>query len=270
MVTRPQWLKATLQEYVHDVIDNDPRTDEYAYLGCDKKEVYNAINFGQANFDQKFGTLDGIDKALLYARYNQPGHLDELSHAFSTLLDGQPLGRTHVFDIGCGPFTAGLAYAEVAGTQRSFTYYGVDLYDSMLTLAARLAEGARKHKGLHPQTKCTFHKDLADVQFSPYASNDIKIFITSYLLASKTLDVEKLVTSIADTSRRCSRGPAFLLYTNSAHPLARQNFPDFKAHLAAHGFHLVDTDREEMFDATRKPRKIHYALFQNTKDLYQG
>ena len=41
-----------------------------------------AINWGQADFDEPTGALSAEDRVLLYSYLNQLGHLEELSEAF--------------------------------------------------------------------------------------------------------------------------------------------------------------------------------------------
>lgn len=256
------WREQTLRQEVYERIQNDKRTTPDTFLGWNKSTIFKeVIKFGQADFDAPLGHLNGADKALLYAMYNQSGHLRELDEAFGQLLaDQQKLSSPFVFDIGCGPFTAGLSLAIALGNQQIFRYYGIDLYASMRDLGAKIACTAKTHNGLHPLTECTFHQTLDEIEYPPAARNNAKIFIASYLLASDTLIVEPMVKSIAAIADGFSRGPSLLLYTNTSNPLAGQKYPELKKCLEDAGFQCTADDNTTL-EHRNKPRDLHYALF---------
>jgi SAM-dependent methyltransferase len=197
---------------------------------------------------------------MLYAFLLQKGHVGELTHAFGKLLDDphQLQGAT-VIDIGCGPYTAGLALANVAGNGVIFRYFGVDTSQSMCALGAELAEAAKEAGGLNPQTSVDFTSSVEKLDFGPRRAG-WSIVILSYLLASKSIDVELLVRQIVDACNRIGFGPVALLYTNAARPEARASFPEFRDRLIDSGF-IMRIEKLETLTDGDKPRKIHYALF---------
>ena len=116
-MSAPKWLQDLVDVHVDQKIRNDTRTTPTTFLGWPRDRVFGeVIEGGQADFDAATGALSGPDKALLYAKYNQPRHLDELRYAFGLLLgEHKNISRPTVIDIGCGPFTAGLAFAAALG-----------------------------------------------------------------------------------------------------------------------------------------------------------
>ena len=76
---------------------------------------------------------------LLYAYLNQLGHLEELIAAFRQLLACSKPKNPIVVDIGCGPFTGGLALIATLGDDSCFDYIGVDSAESMRRLGKRFA-----------------------------------------------------------------------------------------------------------------------------------
>jgi hypothetical protein len=92
---------------------NDPREtrEPNTRLGIPTSWIFRqAIGGGQASFDEPLGELSAKDRVLLYAFFNQKSHVNELVHAFEKLLTTpRDLYRATVIDIGCGPFTSGLA-----------------------------------------------------------------------------------------------------------------------------------------------------------------
>lgn len=256
------WLQRLLDIQIKQRVIDDPRTCAKTFLGWPRGTVFQeVIAGGQANFDEPVGHLSGGDRALLYAKYNQERHLDELSHAFSQLFrSGKSYGDPLVIDLGCGPFTAGLSLAQTLGNKDVFHYYGVDHYQSMRSLGLELADAAKAEDALHQRTTYHFLQELDGVDFGPIRGS-ITLFIASYLLASPTLDIAALVRSITDAHTRASLGPAVVFYTNSSRPEARAKFPEFKARLIDAGFELQVDNVERFSDTDKKHLDIHYALF---------
>ena len=132
MVHLEDWYLKLRQERVLDVVDQDSRSLAVpgSMLGWPFEWARTVgIGSGQANFDEGVENLAPCDRARLYAYINQSGHVEELVLAFRALL-GKSLALEGgaVIDMGCGPFTAGLALANVVGAGQSFDYFGVDLY----------------------------------------------------------------------------------------------------------------------------------------------
>ncbi|KFE46492.1 hypothetical protein [Pseudomonas congelans] len=261
MAAYPQWLEKVIDQEVNDPIRNDCRTTDSTFLGWPRSTVfYEVIKGGQADFDAPQKKLTGADKALLYAKYNQGRHLDELRSAFDQLFKTSSLSnRPTVVDLGCGPFTAGLSLASVLGPEKMFRYYGVDLYESMRVLGNRMAEATKAQGVLHAQTRYQFTDDLSNIDFGA-VRGELTIFVASYLLASPTLDPTELVVDILAAHKRIGPGPCAVLYTNSPSPKARDKFPAFSKNLIAGGFFSCG-ENVERFDLTRNPKDLHYALF---------
>ena len=274
-MTRPQWLIDLLDDEIVNPIESDPRTRAApgTYFGCPQSRVFHeVVEGGQADFDascsihvgSKPVTVDGPDRALLYAKYNQPGHLIELDHAFGQLFDSAPSqDATTVLDLGCGPFTAGLALAARLGPTRPFRYFGVDRAATMRRLAERLAGGARARGALHPDTSWSFAASLSDCRFDRI-SWDPRLVVVSYLFASPTLDPTVLGAELLDALTRIGRGETALLYTNSGLPHLNVKWPVLRDQLVGVGF-KVEVDETEVFNLTRNPRKLRYALLYRPK-----
>ncbi len=259
----PQWLTDLLDEEVHTRIRDDARTiaRPTTFLGWPKDTIFSdVLGGGQADFDAPVGGLSGQDRALLYARYNQRRHLDELGEAFAQLFgkaDGA--GVPTIIDLGCGPFTAGLALAAAVGPTRPFRYYGVDRATAMCEVGTRFAATAKRLGAFHDETTYAFTDELATLAFGQIRG-DLTLVVASYLLASPSLVVDDLVPELVRAVERIGPGPAAILYTNSAKPGPNRNYPRFRELLVAAGFE-VKSDAEELFAKTRKPTDLRYALF---------
>ena len=113
----PGWLTSLRKREVLNLVDSKPGRHGDYFLGIHKDEICNrVIGGGQADFDEPYRGLSGYDRCLLYAYFNQRGHLEELVEAFGQLFKKGPPGLPLiVVDVGCGPFTGGLALAAVLG-----------------------------------------------------------------------------------------------------------------------------------------------------------
>ena len=112
-VELPQWLQELpTSEVVRPVLD-DPRSVHGSSLGLSSQEALDVIEWGQAPFDEPLGDLSPEDRVLLYAYFNQKGHLEELTDAFRKIFANKVLKDLIVVDLGCGPGTGGLALAGV-------------------------------------------------------------------------------------------------------------------------------------------------------------
>lgn len=262
MATQPLWLLNVLDANIETKIQGDPRTlaNPGTFLGWPKQDIFHGVlGFGQADFDAPIGHLTGDDRALLYARYNQPRHLDELNSAFSSLLAAPPPSRPTVIDLGCGPFTAGLAFASAIGPENPFRYYGVDTSKSMCALGRKLFDAAVAQAGISPKSTCWFGNDLDEADFGKKVNN-LTVVVASYLFASPSLDANDLVANVLDTLARVGDGPAAVLYTNSALEKLNTKYPDFKDRLCSAGF-SVKVEETETFYGTKNPKDLRYALF---------
>lgn len=256
------WRDQTLQSLIRDPITGDSRSTNGSLLGYSTNDVFNkVINFGQANFDQPYEELTGNDRARLYALLNQPGHLSELDTAFAQMFSlHSGVHDPFVFDIGCGPFTAGLSLAAALGQEQVLRYYGIDIYQSMRELGQEIALSAKKLNGLNKYSEFSFHESLDSILPPLGVRNNPKLFIASYLLASSTIQVGPLVNAINNIADNFTRGPSLLLYSNTTHPLAGKKYPEFKQHLKAAGFQCPADDNMNVTHKNRL-RPVHFALF---------
>lgn len=257
------WLDDLRRRRIVEPIIQDPRETGVSNtrLGVDIPWIFqNAVGGGQASFDEPLGPFSSRDRVMLYAFLLQKGHVSELTHAFGKLLpEPRQLRGATVVDIGCGPFTSGLALANVAGNEVVFRYFGVDTSQAMCTLGAELSDAAKKAGGLNPQTSVLFIDSTDHIEFGQ-SRTAWTIVILSYLLASGTIDVALLAKQIVSACNRIGPGPVALLYTNAARAEARAAFPDFRELMVAAGFTVHIEDIEVLAD-DGKHRNIQYALF---------
>ncbi|USX25373.1 hypothetical protein NHH73_22650 [Oxalobacteraceae bacterium OTU3CINTB1] len=262
MYQRKDWLEKFRRDEIVTPLREDPRTKNNEIFGHSPDWNFRiGIGGGQADFDEEVDNLKPRDRAMLYAYFNQKAHVDELIHAFNQLVSGPAdMAGITVLDIGCGPFTAGLALANIVGPQESFIYHGIDRCKSMRDVGSMFATKVREVNETHPETWISFHESLNDVQFAKQPPNKIIVVILSYLFASATIDVNALADEIIEACKKIGWGPVFVFYTNTTREAAGANFPAFRDKMISEGF-TIEADCVENFIDTDKPRKIHYALF---------
>lgn len=261
----PDWLRRLRRTEIVDVICNSPSTRGDYFFGIHKDEVISqVIGGGQADFDTPYGHLNGSDRSLLYAYFNQLGHLEELIEAFGQLFkNGPPPDPLIVLDLGCGPFTGGLALAAVLGDRAPFSYIGLDRSSAMRELGERLGAAAEQVGALNCSERY-WVEDFASIQWYRAPGWRPILVIVSYLLASPTLDVESLVADFMELCTRLSRGPITVLYTNSPSVGANRNFVAFRAALEKADFSVIADDLGSITIerlAGLKERRLRYALF---------
>ena len=271
----PDWLERLRRSEIVARVNNDPRSVAGTVLGIDRGEAMrDAAGWGQADFDESWGNLSPEDRVLLYAYFLQLGHLEELIEAFGQLFGPserpeEPRNSSErpenpiVVDLGCGPFTGGLAIASQFPRDAQIDYVGVDRSSAMRSFGERLASVAANNGGL-PRISRNWAADVASVSWPSAPRWRPVIVIVSYLLASPTLDILALVPDLDHLLAKLGRGPVTVLYTNSIRQEANLSFPPFRTMLRERGFDLVRDDKGAI-DIKRgqdlRSRPLRYALF---------
>ena len=264
----PEWLIQLRRSEVTDRVKNDPRTTTGTVLGVDPEDATRrAAGWGQADFDEPWGCLSPDDRVLLYAHFFQLRHLEELVTAFNQLFgDADRPEDPIVVDLGCGPFTGGLAIAGQFRHGTRLDYVGVDRSRAMHGLGSQLACAAEHVHGL-PRIRCHWATDIPSVSWNDPPGWRPVLVIVSYLFASPTLDVATLVAGLDELLPKLGRGSVTVLYTNSARDDANQQFPSFCSMLCDRDFELrvsevgdIDVER----GSAVKNRRLRYALFHRS------
>ena len=261
-------VPAMLPQVLHDVrrteivkrVMADPRTRGDMLLGVDRHSALEAINWGQADFDEPSGALSAEDRVLLYAYLNQLGHLEELSEAFRQMFStSRPDTPLIVIDLGCGPFTGGLALAGQLGPSERFDYIGVDRAQAMRRFGEQLARAAESLPET-PRMDRQWASDIASVDWDQPPSWRPVLVVVSFLLASPTLQIVTLLNDLDRLLSKLGRGEVNILYTNSPKAGPNRRFPVFRKALTDAGFEPSVDDTGQV-QTKRTSRKVRYALF---------
>jgi hypothetical protein len=259
------WLVTLRKNEITQVVNGDARTVDEDLLGVHKRIVFNeVIGGGQADFDKPWKHLTPDERALLYAYQNQKNHIEELSQAFRMMFENSAPEDPIVVDLGCGPFTGGLALANALGSPSPFSYIGVDHSLTMRRLGEKLAAAAEGLGGISSKQRY-WVGELKSLSWPAPPGWRPVLVIVSYLLASPTLNASALIQELELLLTRLGRGPVTVLYTNSPRPEANLSYPAFQDALTAAGFSMIaddvgriDLDRRD----DRRRRDLKYALFQ--------
>ena len=258
-VELPPWLESLRHTEVVDRVGNDPRSLAGSVLGLRRNEAMDAIGWGQAQFDEPWGGMPPEDRVLLYAYFNQKGHLEELTEAFRMIFANQAPEDPIVVDLGCGPCTGGLALAGVLEAP-VFDYIGVDLSATMRKFGEHLAAAAAQLHGVRRR----WAGDLPSVEWDRAPGWRPVLVIVSYLLASTTLDPVQLVADLDKLLDRLGNGRVTMLYTNSPRAEANRNFPAFQQAMHRAGFDMpADGTGEIVIErwAGDRVRHVRQAVF---------
>ena len=267
----PRWLEQLRRSEIVERVRSDPRSIEHRpFLGVDRPTAMEAIGWGQATFDEPWEDLSPEDRVLLYAYFNQRGHLEELTAAFRMLFaEGPPDEDPIIVDLGCGPFTGGLAAAGVLGPECRFDYIGMDRSHAMRRFGEHLAVAATRLDTV-PEADRHWTTDLASVPWRSAPGWRPVIVVVSYLLASSTLNAVELIGELEDLFQKLGRGQVTVLYTNSIRPDANRSFPVFRRTLQVAGFELYADDIGRIDIARlqgQKERPLRYALFHRRSQV---
>lgn len=267
-----EWLSSLRRRQIVDIVHSDPRTndDRSLLLGVPKARIFSeVIEGGQADFAAPWEHLSPFERVLLYAFYNQKGHLEELTYAFELFLPATAPRPENpiVIDLGCGPYTGCLALASVLGRNAPFTYVGIDRASAMHDLGERLVLDAVQNEEMHDIERISAEHFHHISWFEPPRWRPV-IIIVSYLMASPTLNVDDLATQLNRVLTRFGRGRVSLLYTNSIEPGRNRSFPTFRSRLESAGFVMRENGTESIIVDRYggiKAQTFFYALFHRAE-----
>lgn len=232
LVKLPEWLLEIRKAEIVQALRDDSRTVGGRQLGLSIGKARQLIKYGQADFDRAVDDFTPDDLALLYAYYNQKMHLEELVAAFGQIFSDEKPDDPIVLDIGCGPFTGGLALLATLGKKPSFDYIGVDRAKSMWRLGEKLA----RSELVTGEVTTHWFPNVSSVVWQPPRSWRDVIVVLSYLFASPTLDVDQLVDDLVQLVKLLGQGPVTVLYTNAIRDTANTGFQLFQAKLEEAGY----------------------------------
>ncbi len=219
----------------------NPRTDLTAdvILGYPFETIRKkALQEGLADFTNEFddgehGKLTPAELSLLFCFVNLKGHFFASTAAFQQNLSNLRKlfdERLLVIDVGCGPGTAGLAFADCYPSQM-FDYIGVDRAAGMRDKAAEMLKGVSTFGVSRRPIKAHFASDWQEIRKHPFGIDNAVLMLFSYFFASPTLkqrDLVELVGVIKKMKSYRPQKPIAILHINSPRPVANRHYLTFR------------------------------------------
>ena len=190
-------------------------------------------------------------------------------------------------DIGCGPYTSGLAFLECIRSkalkkdlnrlQKNVTleYYGIDIADSMLSMGEDLLSAYKKEtkgSGFHfsKSYKSNHYNEIPDLIASGSEKSAILINC-SYLFASRTLDVSDFVKSFKQLINNNPNAKIFLFYQNAATSLKNisRNYIKFRNETKKYIKNKEESEITELAFAYKNVINFGFNKITNKKVRYE-
>ncbi len=197
----------------------------------------NIIKKGQADFDLDFGELKASQVVKLYCYCNMRMHffssisLYERSEIVSLFYKTN--GKIKFIDIGSGPGTCGLAFADhihqETGVGAVFDYFGVDTSVAMNNQAEEMMKNSE-----FSSTTMRFCSDIEAITMEDLKQASCIIINTCYVFASEDLPIKVLANYINKLSKNFPYVPKYLLFQNPINDFLNRRYEEFKTHLSAY------------------------------------
>ncbi|MDA7758003.1 class I SAM-dependent methyltransferase [Opitutales bacterium] len=246
-------LAKVRKKYVVEPIKADGRTnfDEDILLGKHLNTVRTkVIELGRADFTRASRGFTIEEKVLLYAYCNMPGHIKRGIEIFSkehdkleSILESGLL----IYDIGCGPLTTCLAFAD-SFENKTFDYIGVDNSQGMLNLGHKQWNGYTKFKSSRVK-QCSPESFLNWNQINPSGKTKSRntLINFSFFFASKQLDDEDIQSLVSFVKNVIESTPneTLLLHVNSKDKRANRKYQEFAEKLGFNSAPTILGDKSE-------------------------
>lgn len=183
-------------------------------FGYDMATNLNAIGYGRASFNSRLQMVDGKElsaerQVLVYGYYllrQYYGSSRTLFTSFKPWLDKQIAsfdGRVQMIDIGCGPATSGMAFAELFhDSVPLLVYTGVDTSEAMRQLGQKMLEDMFDGR-LFVQMNSSFGDLNASFWEGCSDLPSLIVFNLSYLFSNvSAMFAEELARQISEVMRR--------------------------------------------------------------------
>ena len=242
IIKLPDYAKKIVQYEVIEKIFNHSHTSAWyskvsskvmkGSFGDSTKDYHRKIilSQGQADFTVGFEGLTADDKVLLYCYYYFQMHYSSSYAIFDHYGKILELGIWKAcegvlfIDIGCGPFTSGMAFLEYCNQQYSsykdfrLYYAGIDISQNMLNKAKDFESNYSKNC-TDEQVKFlkvifrTSYRSMLDFEIN----EKIGIILNCcYLFASPTIDIDDFIAVLQEFRAKYPTNKICLIYQNAA------------------------------------------------------
>ena len=200
--------------------------------------ISHIIGRGQTDFDEQFENLSPMDRVNLYCYFNMRMHffsslsLYNRSQIFENYY--HTAGKIRFVDIGCGPATSGIAFADYLFDKSQegvvFDYFGIDSSVRMQEKAADMLA----NNIFFERNERAFFKTLNEIPPDNFKDSSCIIINCSYVFASPSLPFEDIAEYINQLRVIYPYIPIYILYQNVKLALLNLTYIEFKTLLSAH------------------------------------
>ena len=213
-------------------------------FGHDMVENLNAIGYGRINFTNQLQMFDEVymspkRQVLIYCYYIMRQHYCSSKNMYSSYKDwisaqiSSVGGRMHMIDIGCGPATCGVAFAEIFKAEApNMVYTGVDVSTEMKRMGKNFMDDIFKGD-LHYQMIDSFN--TLDESFWEGCSElpSLIIINMSYFFSNVTAQfTEKLAIQISEVMKKYPLNKYLFFIQHSEYDKKLNSYRTFKHVLA--------------------------------------
>lgn len=233
--------------------------------------ITHIIGRGQTDFDAQFGNLSPMDRVNLYCYFNMRMHffsslsLYNRSQIFENYYS--TAGKIRFVDIGCGPATSGIAFADYlhqkSGENVVFDYFGIDSSERMLLKAEEMLNNDIFFDG----NKREFRSRIGEVDSIYFKESECIIFNCSYVFASPTLPYQEIAEYINEIHVIYPYTPIYIMYQNVTLQALNLTYIEFKKILTNHAVEWKRIEKiryhnqQNSFYAP-KEREVYYEIIK--------
>ncbi|WP_345228168.1 hypothetical protein [Hymenobacter koreensis] len=223
-------IESIFQQHILQAILRDDRTRGYqlplGYTNDASRE--RILEYGRADFRepcrQVIPEASPADRVLLYCYYNMRKHFFTTRYVLAKVIDSLQVllsssATEPVFvDLGCGPMTSGLAFADLYherfGKPLTIRYAGIDIAPAMLLKARDFSASPL----FAADSKMQYHESWTEA-LEPIITQLVQvtnpiIINASYLFASSSLNVDDLALFVSTLRQRCRDAKMFFVFQN--------------------------------------------------------
>lgn len=240
----------------------------------------NILNQGRADFTANYQekdsslVLSNVDMEILYRYYYFQFHYTSSLYIYEL---GMNTLRTLIencqvafIDIGCGPFTSGVAFKEFCvaqGITTTINYYGYDIAQVMMNSGMTIAQYSND---VHFTTQNDFHLDYNSLQQLIISDEKVIIVNICYFLSAYKLNINEFLDTIEAFFNRNVGNQILIIYQNPEGlnrnwKLFKQRFKSFRTLKIDNSSLSVAFDAVKGTWAYANPvkRKVYYDCLTN-------
>ncbi len=272
----PAFRTAFSKHVLNPVKDSSPEWPDLV-LGRDMTSNLEIINYGRVNFSNQLPMFeeDGMSpeqQVLLYCYYIMRQHYCSSANIYKSMsvrlkaLMEAARGNVQLIDIGCGPATCGLAFAEqFLATAPKMRYNGIDISVAMRDMGERLIKDTLNER-LRYKLFESFN-ELNDTYWDAISETpSMVIFNLSYFFSNvDPAFAESLANRICEVIKKKSANRYVFIIQHSETDYKLNSFQVFKRVILSENVQEVKSEKTEFTYTLSSERTLpfHYDIWES-------